>query len=248
MNVVTIASNSWMPHVERFAQLLRESTPDVKLYLLQLKSDQEEDWKAPLGGPLSMCCAGVDYVSSSDPTNLLQYDILRASLLQRFGLREALYMDPDVDVVGDLSELQDMHTDKALMLVKSPIAVPQVNEHIETLADVRILDHVHYNIGTMYMRKLDNSYSYFQDIMQPLMTSVRFKAAEFMAGTALWNAMLWPDLRGAWVELPYEYGTLANDVDALSKAKVIHFSGPNKQMRFCWNYDEFPNRIIMDLK
>jgi len=57
---------------------------------------------------------------------LLAFDALRAGLCAEFGLGEALYMDPDTDVVADLQGIQRIAPEAELLWVANPLVLDPV--------------------------------------------------------------------------------------------------------------------------
>jgi hypothetical protein len=172
---------------------------------------------------------------------LLAFDALRAGLLGEFGLREALYMDPDTDVVADLCEVRRVAPDADLLWAANPLPLDPV------LGDLRRYGFnpagppgqpVLMEPGFIYLRRdlrseFDNVCGRYPEVN------------EFVPGSTYWN-MVMLGLGPRAVRLPDDYNRTFWDVRAaVTTAKSVHFTGQWKLLQPHIEYDRPGQRIVI---
>lgn len=172
---------------------------------------------------------------------LLAFDALRAGLTAELGLREALYMDPDTDVVADLQGIQTIAPEADLLWVANPL-----------LLDPVVADLGRYGFepaggrgapvlmepGFLYLRR---------DLREEFVALCgRFPDANtFVPGSTYWN-MLMLALGARAVRLPDEFNRTFWDVPgAVTVARSVHFTGQWKRLQPHVEYDRPARRIVI---
>lgn len=179
------------------------------------------------------------FVDRFEGRRLLAFDALRAGLLRAFGLREALYMDPDTDVVADLQGIQRIAPRAALLWVANPLPLAPV------LADLE-----RYGFHPRGGRRplMEPGFFYARRDLETEFAAAcsRFPDANgFAPGSTYWNVVM-HTLGGEAVRLPDEYNRTFWDVPAsVSTAKSVHFTGHWKHLQPYLEHDRPGRRIVI---
>jgi hypothetical protein len=193
---------------------------------------RDAGWHTVLAGPLHEPMTG---------KRLLAFDSLRAGLLSELGLDEALYMDPDTDVVADLQGVQSMAPDADMLWVANPLLLEPVLDdlvkHGFSSAQSRGRP-VLMECGFMYLRR-----DFTADFAH-----VRHRHPDvngFVPGSTYWN-MVMLSLGEKAVRLPDEYNRTFWDVPAAAAtAKTVHFTGQWKHLQPYIEYNRADRRIVV---
>ena len=172
---------------------------------------------------------------------LLTFDALRSGLLGEFNLREALYIDPDTDVVGDLQGIQRISPEADLLWVANPLPLAPVLEdlrrhglHAAGGPESPVL----MEPGFLYMRRdlraeFETVCGTFPDVHG------------FAAGSTYWN-MVMLAIGAKAVRLPDEYNRTFWDVPAAATcARSVHYTGQWKHIQPFVRYERADRRIVI---
>lgn len=158
LNIVTATkADYWVyTHIPRFVHYLDNYAGPCKKHILLCVSDNKEndDEVAYMVEQLNIYFDVVKVLYRKNPwknDRTLFFDQLRAEYLSLFDLEEALYLDPDVDVLEDLSKLPHMHIDSNLLWVSNTLPVRYVEEEIQNIPNTKAAPPI--EPGFMYMRK-----------------------------------------------------------------------------------------------
>jgi hypothetical protein len=185
---------------------------------------------------------------------LLLFDTLRAGLLGDFGLPEALYIDPDTDVVGDLQGIQRIAAHADLLWVANPLPLEPVLRDLERLgADApqpaahgeetapetgTARDTVLMEPGFFYMRR--DLAADFAAARQRLPD-----ANGFAPGSTYWNIVT-RSLGSRAVRLPDEFNRTFWDIAAAAtRARSVHYTGQWKRLQPHVEYDRPGRRLTI---
>lgn len=172
---------------------------------------------------------------------LLVFDELRAGLLTEFGLREALYMDPDTDVVADLQGIQWIAPEAELLWVANPL-----------LLDPVLADLCRYGFtpagGRQQPVLMEPGFIYLRRDLSVAFADVRERfpqVNEFVPGSTYWNIVML-ELGSQAVRLSDDYNRTFWDVpSAVTRARSVHFTGQWKRLQPFLEYDRPGRRILI---
>jgi len=219
MQVVTICDKRWLDtHTERFIRLARKAMPDATYTLVYVGSARDRN-KSKTPDQFDRVVTLKDDKSAP---GYLHYNAIRYSLCSRLGLDEVVYIDPDVDIVSDASHiLDDCKADVGWC--RSPIE-PQGFADAMRAAGLNS-DGPWANSGTLVLRcDCAEQYAAAAQVMQRIGFTPR------MIGNVSFSAML----RAGGVnhcEMPYKYGTIWHDREALSRALCVHYCNDHGKQR-----------------
>jgi len=257
LDIVTICkADSWVEDVlPRFATMIdAHCSGTVRRHLLLLTEPEVGAGEARVFGGLvdsgwhSVVCR--PFVDPHPHRRLLFFDTLRAGLLSEFGLREALYMDPDTDVVADLQGIQRIAPEADLLWAANPLPLTPVIDDLRrfvpelappsgpTPARAGVPGPVLMEPGFFLMRR---------DLSAELLEVCRrFPDANvFAPGSTYWNILM-RNLGGKAVRLPDDFNTTFWDISAAaSTAKSVHFTGQWKRLQPHLEYDRPARRITI---
>lgn len=249
LDIVTICkADGWVHDVlPRFAALIDAHCSGVVRRHLLLVTDPETSPAAEgeavaalvEQGWHSLVCRPLDGLRQG--RRLLAFDALRSGLLAEFGLHEALYLDPDTDVVSDLRGIQTVAPEADLLWVANPLALEPVLADLtrhgfepagETDRPVLM------EPGFFYLRR--DLRREFDDICS------RYPVVnDFVPGSTYWN-MLMLELGPRAVRLADDYNRTFWDVrGAVTNAKSVHFTGQWKLLQPHVEYDRPGQAIVI---
>jgi hypothetical protein len=248
LDIVTICkADDWVRGVlPRFAALIDEHCSGVVRRHLLLVTDAETGPAAEgeavaalvEQGWYSVVCRPLDGLHQG--RRLLAFDALRSGLLAEFGLREALYVDADTDVVADLRGIRAVAPEADLLWVANPLPLGPVLADLErhgfTPAGDKDLP-VLMEPGFFYLRR--DLRREFDDMC------ARYPVVnEFVPGSTYWNMMML-ELGPKASRLADEFNRTFWDVRAAAtNAKSVHFTGQWKLLQPHVEYDR-PDRSIV---
>jgi len=167
--------------------------------------------------------------------------MLRARLLGDLGLDQAVYMDPDTDVVADLQGIQSIAPDADMLWVANPLLLKPVLADLmkhgfhpaETSAAPVLME-----CGFIYMRR-----DFMTDFAE---AALRFPDVnDFAPGSTYWN-MVMLSLGAKACRLPDMFNRTFWDVPAaICDAKTVHFTGQWKHLQPHVEYDRPSHRILL---
>jgi hypothetical protein len=229
LNVVTICdmNPNWVTfHLPRFLRLAKRAMPYAKYYLVLCCDDGRQMCGGVTGLlandlPLLNDFDQVHYVKTDkEQPGYLFFNDLRFSLLERFGLDECLYVDADVDIMADISDIPAMSRDAQLMYCISPIT-PQGFEGLMRLVGVSA-EPPYVNAGMLYLRKdLQAEYR------RAAQLAVQAQFNPRMIGNASFNIMQRMLPAEAQHEIPYTYGLIWWDKAKSKSGITVEVSLPN---------------------
>ena len=248
LDIVTICkADRWVAEIlPRFASLIDTNcSATVRRHLLLLTdatSDPDQgrmieslliaNWHTVVCKP---------FVDPYPGRRLLAFDALRSGLLEEFGLREALYIDPDTDVIGDLQGIQRIAPEADLLWVANPLLLEPVLEGLQRhgfeTADGRESP-VLMEPGFFYMRRdlrpeFDAACAKYPDVHS------------FAAGSTYWN-MVMRSLGVRAVRLPDDYNRTFWDLPAaVTGARSVHYTGQWKHLQPFLRYERAERRIVI---
>ena len=156
MHVITICDTNpeWLDfHLYRFIRLARRAMPTATYHALIVAPYGPEP-NAKTHKALKLF-DDVRFVLPQEQVGYLYFNALRYSLLERFGLDECLYVDPDVDIFADLSDIPKQP--ESLLWCRSPVEPDGMGALVGNLElGGRLTDgngEVWPNSGMLYMRR-----------------------------------------------------------------------------------------------
>ena len=254
LDIVTICkADAWVDEVlPRFATMIdAHCSGTVRRHLLLLADpaagpDETRRFESLVaGGWHTILCR--PFEDHDTGRRLLVFDALRAGLLAEFGLQEALYLDPDTDVVADLQGIQRIAPEAELLWVANPLLLTPVLEDLQRLvptppqprassADEQ--QPILMEPGFFYMRRdLSGDFA---------AARARFPDVnDFAPGSTYWNIVM-RDLGDRAVRLPDDFNRTFWDVPAaVVRAKSVHFTGQWKRLQPYLEYDRPGRRITI---
>lgn len=256
LDIVTICkADAWVDSVlPRFAALVDAAcTGTVRRHLLLVcdptaAADEPRRLRSLVaGGWHTILCRPFEDPEPS--RRLLVFDTLRAGLLREFDLAEALYIDPDTDVVGDLQGIQKIAPDADLLWVANPLALEPVLRDLERLglpaspdepaaAPAAARDTVLMEPGFFYMRRdLSADFAAARGRLP--------QANDFAPGSTYWNIVM-RGLGSRAVRLPDDFNRTFWDIpSAVTRARSVHFTGQWKRLQPHLEYDRPGRRITI---
>jgi len=172
---------------------------------------------------------------------LLAFDAFRSGLLEEFGLPEALYIDPDTDVIGDLQGIQRTAPEADLLWVANPLPLEPVLEDLRWYGFERAgapEPPVLMEPGFFYIRRdlrseFDAACAQYPDVHG------------FAAGSTYWN-MVMRSLGAGAVRLPDDYNRTFWDLPAaVTCARSVHYTGQWKRLQPYLHYERADRRIVI---
>ena len=236
MDIITICDQNWISnHLTRFIKLGQRAMPDAKFHALIVSNDRIKHPTLDLFDSVRFC-------KEKEQTGYLYWNELRYSLLKRFKLSECLYVDPDVDIFADISDIAEMHPKAELMAVRSPVTPAGFDELFALLgiSPATPSDPV-INSGMMYLRR---------DLLKEYKAaSKRAMDAGFnprMIGNVSFSIMQRTLPPGSFGEIPYHYGLIWWDeqtsmlqengmtASAWMLAKTVHYCNDQGKEYRAW--------------
>jgi hypothetical protein len=171
---------------------------------------------------------------------LLSFDTLRAGLVTDLGLTEVLYIDPDTDVVEDLSEVLAFEPQADLLWVANPLPLEPV------VAD--LVRHGFLPANATVPALVEPGFLHLRRDLSAEFAALAARHGDlhrFAPGSTLWN-MLVISLGNAARRLPDRLNRTFWDVSAAaSDAKSVHFTGQWKRLQPHVEYDRPARRILI---
>jgi len=220
VDLVTISNTEWLDgHTARFVYLARRAMPDARVHLLHIGSENE----------LARCPVldEFDSVKSCEPSEnigpgYLGYNAPRYGLCSLFGLDEVVYIDPDVDIVADISHILD-DCEGALGWCRSPVEPDGFGEAMDKCGLPR--PKVWANSGTLVLRG-----DFYDQYAMASELAVASGVSDRMVGNFSFSVMLQSggvDHR----EIPYKYGTIWWDKSNYARALALHYCNDKGKAR-----------------
>lgn len=218
MNIVTIChADDWVAtHMRRFVHMTRAAMPDAKLYWLipVVGTDNSETLDKVKSSALEYF-SDVKFVRKQEMQGrLLYYDLLRAGLLDIFGLDEALYADPDTDILEDLSGLETLAPEADLLFARNVVHMPLVPDALR--ANDMDTSGPYVEEGFLYMRRS------LKEECENVLNTCKINFSSFAPGMEMWNIVA---RRISSYALPVEYNVTSWGLKHFGNAKAIHFTG-----------------------
>jgi hypothetical protein len=249
LDILTICkADHWVDNVlPRFASLIDASCTGVVRRHLLLIADPamtpvaegrildkllQQGWH-------TIVCRRLD--ESLTEQRLLAFDELRAGLLEEFGLREGLYMDPDTDVVADLQGIQRIAPTADLLWVANPLRLAPV------LADLQRHGFSPPQ-GQDGPTLMEPGFFYLRRDLRSEFAVARENypdVNDFVPGSTYWNIVMLT--LGARAErLPDEYNRTFWDIPAaVTAARSVHYTGQWKNLQPYLEYDRVERRVFI---
>jgi len=219
MHVVTICNAAWLDtHTERFIRLAHKAMPDAAYTLVYVGHGAARN-KSKTPDMFDVVRTVKD---DKTAPGYLRYNEIRYSLCSMLDLPEIVYIDPDVDIVSDISAiLDDCHA--SVGWCRSPIEPQGFGDGMRKLGLNG--DAAWANSGTLVLRRdCAEQYAAAAEGMKRIGFPPR------MIGNAAFSAML----RAGGVEhqeIPYKYGSIWWDYERLSKALCVHYCNDQGKAR-----------------
>jgi hypothetical protein len=214
MNIVTICTiDDWMStHLTRFVHFAQKAAEEVKIHVAVPTRNEPGETIQAVRNVLEDAGLVVRFIKQQDVAGrLLYFDMLRSAALDIFGLDAALYVDPDVDILDDVSDMQSYDGD--LLWVPDVLTMAQLAPQLRALEIVPPIP----NCGFLHMRR-----SFKQDFERWVNDS-RIDRGSFAPGSVIWAAIAKGDGTHA---LPQEYQVTTWGPEWFGRARAIHFTGP----------------------
>jgi hypothetical protein len=243
LNIVTMCMlDGWIKeHLRRFVHMARLNVPKARLHLL-IPSDHinlTKDEQA-LCALLSQHFKDLQVIQKQDiPGRLLYFDLARAYALDVFGLKEALYVDVDSDILTDISDIPQLIGDAELAWTPNSVRPDDV---ISALRQCKLpADGPYMEPAVIYMRRS------FVDDFHKVLANKKLQLGAWVPGSAVWNIIMQQCPKRFM--LPYEYNTVPWEITALANAKIIHYAGNRfKEVRNKFDMLHWPESIKINLK
>ena len=219
LTVATISNAAWMDtHTERFIRLARRAMPDAEFALVYVGKDKDiAKSKTP-----AMFDRMITTPDDNTAQGYLHYNAIRYRLCSGLGVDEVVYIDPDVDIVSDISAITEDCT-ASLGWCRSPVEPAGFADACRKMGLSG--DAPWANSGTLVMRgDFDEAYAKAADDVAAVGFDPR------MIGNLSFSAML----RVGGVdhqEIPYKYGSIWWDYANLPKALCVHYCNDNGKAR-----------------
>jgi len=170
-------------------------------------------------------------------------DALRANILRAFGLKEALYLDADIDVVGQLNTLPDMDPHADVLWTPNEVERDAVTR---ALAAYGLPDTKPYaEPAVLYLRKD------FGEEYRAIIEDNKLDWNDYLPSVNVWNVLIRKYIPNNFM-LPLEYNTMAQKlfIAALTEAgeaiKLLHFCGKQMKLyRLAYDLSEWPNKLTI---
>lgn len=226
-HICTIATDGiWLDmHLPRWVRYIRKNVPDAQLYLFYAGDDVPKS--AIMGEFVTVRHYRMEVV------NREWLNSVRMGATKEFGVPEILYLDCDCDVLADLAPVFETKTDIALAACESPTMHTEWGDVCQRLQWGP--PQKEWNNGLVLMRD-DFSACYKAAWDKVAATGVdRMR----IHGTLAFNVML-RTMGDKHATVPYEYGVIWHDVDALATAKIVQYCndrGQDKRVKLemLWN-------------
>lgn len=219
MHVVTICDKRWLDtHTERFIRLARKAMPDAAYTLVYVGTARNRN-KSKTPDMFDVVRTVKD---DKTAPGYLRYNEIRYSLCSMLNLPEVVYLDPDVDIVSDISAILD---DCAAEVgwCRSPVEPQGFGDAMRKLGLSG--DGPWANSGTLVLRRdCAEQYAAAAEGMKRIGFPPR------MIGNAAFSAML----RAGGIdhqEIPYKYGCIWHDYERLSRALCVHYCNDQGKAR-----------------
>jgi len=219
MHVVTISDKRWLDtHTERFIRLARRAMPDANYSLVYVGHGRARNQsKTP-----DKFDRVLTVKDDKTAPGYLHYNAIRYGLCGMLDAGELVYIDPDVDIVSDISGILD-DCAASVGWCRSPVEPQHFSEGMRKLGLNG--DGPWANSGTLVLRR---------DCVQEYTAAAEgLKRIGFpprMIGNAAFSAML----RAGGVEsceIPYKYGSIWWDATHLSRALCVHYCNDKGKAR-----------------
>lgn len=218
MNIITICKiDNWVTtHLTRFVHMTKQVMPDANLYwLIPVMGNEPPEVVQQLMENAKPYFAEVKTIKQQEIRGrLLYYDFLRSGLLDIFKLEEGLYVDPDTDILEDLTHLETTAPDADLLWVPNIVPMQLVPDALK--ANGMDPSGPYLEEGFMYMRRS------FKDDCEAVLNHATINFDSFAPGMEMWNIVA---RRCKSHMLPQEYNVTAWGLDYFGTAKSIHFTG-----------------------
>ena len=220
LDVVTICNAAWLDtHTARFIHLGRRAMPDARFHLLFVGSKAK---CAASATPDQFDSVKVVPDKTKGQPGYLGYNEPRYTLCERFGLDEVVYIDPDVDIVADISHITD-DCPASLGWCRSPV---EPAGFADAMCKCSLsVPRVWANSGTLVMR------GNFGEAYEAASTLAAASGVDpRMVGNFAFSVML--QYRGVeHCEIPYKYGTIWWDRDNFARAQCLHYCNDKGKQR-----------------
>jgi len=220
LNVATICNAGWLnTHTARFIQLARKAMPDANFSLLYVgESDALKASKTPDRFDRVLEAT----IADKDAPGYLAYNAPRYGLCSLMDCETVVYLDPDIDVLADISALPD-ECDTALGWCRSPVEPAGFAEAMRAcgVPDGGIWS----NSGTLLLRG-----DYSEQYAAASQMAIKSGIDPRMVGNAAFSVML----RAGMVdhaEIPYKYGSIWWDQTNYSRALCLHYCNDKGKAR-----------------
>jgi len=218
MNVVTICNTEWLDtHTERFIRLARRAMPDASYTLVHVGKPKDAA-KSKTANKFDRVVSAVE----KKATGYLHYNAIRYTLCETLGMDEVVYIDPDVDIVADISHiLEDCEDD--IGWCRSPVEPAGFGDAMLSLGLGNYPPWA--NSGTLVIRG-----NFSDEYLAAAEKLVSIKFTPRMIGNAAFSVML----RQGGIshsEIPYKYGTIWWDNEHLPMAQCVHYCNDHGKAR-----------------
>lgn len=150
-------------------------------------------------------------------TDLMYFDQIRARILSLCGLDEALYVDPDVDIVGDLTGLPEQ-SDADILTSPCTLVPPQDRKFMMDIGGTRPIVYS----GMFYIRED------FNTLFDKVIRKFDVGSTGIPGTTAINICFFYMD---TYLLEPYWHTTLWEMEHAIRDARIIHYSGRWKNIQ-----------------
>ena len=220
LNVATICNADWLDtHTERFIRLARRAMPDANFTLLYVgESDALKASKTPDQFDRVLTAT----IADTDAPGYLAYNAPRYGLCSLMDCDTVVYLDPDIDVLADISALPD-ESETTLGWCRSPVEPAGFADAMKACG---VPDGGTWtNSGTLLLRG-----DYSEQYAAASVLAIKSGIDPRMVGNAAFSVML----RAGMVdhdEIPYKYGSIWWDRDRLSRALCVHYCNDKGKAR-----------------
>lgn len=245
LDITTICTLDRIKDLYRFIELTQANTPETRIHvaLVHMPNETPSDWfstEVKLADRPGVITRSVKFNELENWGRLIYFDILKSKLTNIFDLNRMLYIDVDVDVVSDLSDIwSDIGMGSRAGATVDPWQSEEEPEYLSRLcAGKSYAEPLIYQTGFMCIKDPDRTLSKEVGDIFAEFRGYEYLERSIMPGTLLWNMWLigYPDGERQITTLSDSWHTTFFGGDRIFNARALHFNGPFKHIRHHCTY------------
>ena len=225
LNVITmVTSGDWFEyHLRRFLCVAKRVMPDANYYVILLRRGNDtiesmRELKRRVK-PYFTDVTILDY-NYSFKGRYIFIDMVKAFVLDAFGITEGLFVDADCDIVRSVEQLVTMHPDKQIMWIENKLPCGDIENMLKALKLPS--DPPYCDMGVVYLRKSFGA-EYQATLHELTKAGLVDLEHEFTPALKVWETII--RRSNSHVMLPYGYNTVNWHCEELANAYIVHFIG-----------------------